>query len=430
MRRARLVGWCACAVVIGLAGWFALQVHRDPGGVPAAPSEVATLAARSEIRANHAHPWRARPLVAVVGHNANTELTDFVVPYGVLKRADAADVVALGTQPGPIQLFPAFRVVPDATIDAFDARFPDGADYVVVPAVHEDDDPRLLAWVRQQWSKGATIIGVCDGAWVLARAGLLAGRRATSHWYARDALVRQFPQTQWRSGWRYVVDDRVVTTTGVTASVPVTLALIETIGGAERARAVADAIGAPGWSAVHESAGFRLSPRHVYTAASNMLALWRRENLGAALQPGDDDVALALVADAHARTYLSQVLATADTSAGVRMASGLVFLPDRTDAAAHALPQLSDTLHRGDTGPALIALDRALEDIARRHGFDTGRAGGAADGISDAPRHASIAESRAGRLRHGNRAAYKSDCRLLKPRRQTIWRDVRPRENS
>lgn len=371
MLRARLVGWCASAVVVGLAGWFALQVHRDPGGVPAASSKADALAARSEIPVNHAHPWRGRPLVAVVGHNANTELTDFVVPYGVLKRADVADVVALGTQPGPIQLFPAFRVVPDATIDAFDARFPDGADYVVVPAVHEDDDPRLLAWVRQQWSKGATIIGVCDGAWVLARAGLLAGRRATSHWYARDALVRQFPQTQWQSGRRYVVDDRVVTTTGVTASVPVALALIETIGGTEHARAVADVIGAPGWSTVHESAGFRLSPRHVYTAASNMLALWRHESLGVALQPGDDDVALALIADAHARTYLSQVLAIADTSAGVRMASGLVFLPDRTDAAARALPPLSGRQHGGDTGPALIALDQALENIAQRHGRDT-----------------------------------------------------------
>lgn len=176
VRRALLVGWSVCVMAVGLACCFALQVHQDPGGVPAAVQHADASAAQPEIPANHAHPLRARPLVAVVGHNANTELTDFVVPYGVLKRADVADVIALGTQPGPMQMFPAFRLEPDATIDAFDARFPDGADYVVVPAVHEDDDPRLLAWVRQQWAKGATVIGVCDGAWVLARAGLLAGR--------------------------------------------------------------------------------------------------------------------------------------------------------------------------------------------------------------------------------------------------------------
>lgn len=352
----------------GLAVWLALQVHQDPGGVPAAASHADASTAQSEIPANHAHPWRTRPLVAVVGHNANTELTDFVVPYGVLKQADVADVIALGTQPGPMQMFPAFRVEPDSTIDAFDGRFPEGADYVVVPAVHEDDDPRLLAWVQQQWAKGATVIGVCDGAWVLARAGLLTGRRATSHWYARDALARQFPQTQWVSGHRYVADGRVVTTTGVTASVPVALALIQTMGGAERAHAVADAIGAPDWSADHASAGFRLSPRHLYTAASNMVSLWRRETLGAALHPGADDVALALVADAHARTYFTRVLATADTSGGVRMRSGLVFLPDRVGAAAQALPPLSDT---PQPPRAVAALDRALEEIAQRHGSDT-----------------------------------------------------------
>ncbi|WP_328515880.1 hypothetical protein [Ralstonia solanacearum] len=100
-RRALLAG--ACAVVAGLAAWFALQVHQDPGGVPTPQVEAGRPATRPEIPANPGHPGRARPLVAVVGHNANTELTDFVVPYGVLKRADVADVVA-----GPSNCFPRF----------------------------------------------------------------------------------------------------------------------------------------------------------------------------------------------------------------------------------------------------------------------------------------------------------------------------------
>jgi hypothetical protein len=111
-----------------------------------------------------------------------------------------------------------------------------------------------------------------------------------------------------------------------------------------------------------------LSPRHLYTAASNTLSLWRRETLGAALQPGGDDVALALVADAHARTYFTRVLATAETSGGVRMGSGLVFLPDRVGAAAQAIPPLSDT---PQLPRAMAALDQALEDIGQRHGDDT-----------------------------------------------------------
>lgn len=364
----KLVGKVLCVLLVGLAACFAQQVHRDPGGVPAAPDTAAAHALRTAIPANHSHPGRARPVVAIIGHNANTELTDFVVPYGMLKRADVADVYAVGMEAGPVQLFPAFRVQPDIDVATFDARFPAGADYVVVPAVHEDDDPALVAWVRQQWDKGATIVGVCDGVWVLARAGLLTGRHATSHWYARQALVRQFPQTEWVSGQRYVVDDRIVTTTGVTASVPVSLALVETLGGAGRAQAVADTVGAPRWSSVHAGEAFRLSPRHVYTAAHNMVALWQRESLGAALRPGDDDVALALVADAHARTYFTRVLGTADTLTGVRLASGLMFLPDRTNADAQALPPLMDTT---PPQPPLVALDTALTTIAQRHGGDT-----------------------------------------------------------
>lgn len=364
----KMVGRVLCVLLVGLAACFAQQVHREPGGVRAAPDTAAAHALRTAIPASQRHPGRARPLVAVIGHNANTELTDFVVPYGILKRADVADVYAVGMEAGPIQLFPAFRVHPDIDVTAFDARFPEGADYVVVPAVHEDDDPALLAWVHQQWDKGATIIGVCDGVWVLARAGLLTGRRATSHWYARQALIRQFPQTEWVSGQRYVVDGRIVTTTGVTASLPVSLALIETLGGADRAQVVANAVGAPNWSSAHASEAFQLSPRHVYTAAHNMVALWRRESLGAALRPGDDDVALALVADAHARTYFTRVLGTADTLTGVRLASGLLFLPDRTNADARTLPSLTGTT---PAQAPLVALNTALTSIAQRHGNDT-----------------------------------------------------------
>lgn len=367
-RATKLVGKVVCVLLVGLAACFAQQVHRDPGGVRAAPDTAAAHALRTAIPANQSHPGRARPLVAVIGHNTSTELTDFVVPYGVLKRADVADVYAVGMEARPIQLFPAFRVQPDIDVAAFDARFPEGADYVVVPAVHEDDDPALLAWVRQQWDKGATIVGVCDGVWVLARAGLLTGRRATSHWYARQALVRQFPQTDWVSGQRYVVDERIVTTTGVTASAPVSLALVETLGGTGRAQVVADAVGAPNWSSAHTSEAFRLSPRHVYTAARNMVALWQRESLGAALRPGGDDVALALVADAHARTYFTRVLGTADTLNGVRLASGLMFLPDRASANAQALPSLMGAT---PAQPPLVALNTALATIAQRHGSDT-----------------------------------------------------------
>jgi len=336
---------------------YTRDTYASPGGEPQAHIEASPL-----------RPGRVRPVVAVVGHNAFTELTDYVVPYGVLKLADVADVFALGTGPGPVRLFPAFTVQADATIAEFDSRYPAGADYVVVPAVHEDEDPALLAWVRQQRDKGATLVGICDGVWVLARAGVLRGHRATGHWYSRSALARQFPDTRWVDDRRYVADGKVVTTTGVTASIPVSLALVEAIGGTARAAEVARRIGAAGWSDAYAATPFRLGARHLYTAARNTLAFWRHEDLGAALQAGGDDIALALAADAFARTYRSRVLAIAPVPAGVRLRSGLVFLPDRGDAAGAALPQA--TAHVSALA-AVPALDATLRDIAQRYGADT-----------------------------------------------------------
>ncbi len=77
-------------------------------------------------------PKRRRPLIAVVGLNDATETTDYLMPYGILRRADVADVMALATKAGPIQLFPALAVHPHATVAEFDGQYPEGADYVVV----------------------------------------------------------------------------------------------------------------------------------------------------------------------------------------------------------------------------------------------------------------------------------------------------------
>ena len=52
-------------------------------------------------------PKRRRPLIAIVGINDATEVTDYLMPYGVLRRSGVADVVLLATQPGPVKLYPA-----------------------------------------------------------------------------------------------------------------------------------------------------------------------------------------------------------------------------------------------------------------------------------------------------------------------------------
>jgi transcriptional regulator GlxA family with amidase domain len=172
---------------------------------------------------------------------------------------------------------PALKIEPQATLAEFDARFPHGADYVIVPAVHEPDDATLVDWVRAQAHKGAVVVGVCDGVWVVANAGLLDGHRATGHWYSLNHLEHKFPSTRWVKNRRFVADHSVVTTTGVTASIPASLALVEAIAGRDRATEVARELGAGYWSAAHNSNDFALNYRYVLTAAHNELSFWSHE---------------------------------------------------------------------------------------------------------------------------------------------------------
>src|SRR5262245_44675239 len=158
--------------------------------------------------------------------------------YGILRRADVADVVVLGTEPGPVTLYPALTVEPQATVADFEARHLEGADYVIVPAMSRDDDPAVLPWIRNQAAKGAIVIGVCAGAKAVGQAGLLDGKRATTHWYSLKELRDKHPAMTNVADRRLVVDRGVATTTGITASMPMSLTLIEAIAGRDKAQAV------------------------------------------------------------------------------------------------------------------------------------------------------------------------------------------------
>ncbi|QRY79575.1 DJ-1/PfpI family protein [Pseudomonas sp. PDNC002] len=303
---------------------------------------------------------RQRPLIAVVAQNRMTELVDYVVPLAVLRRADVAEVLALSTAPGPVQLMPALKMQAQATVAQFQQRYPQGADYLIVPAVHDSEDAALLAFVRDQAAKGTIVIGICDGVLVLGHAGLLAGRHATGHWYSRSERLEDFPDTHWQENRRYVVDGPVMTTSGLTAALPASLALVGAIGGSEKARALAGELGVQDWSPSHDSQQFSLGMSGYLTAAGNILAFWSHEDFGVQLRPGLDDIALALSADAWARTYRTRVKGIAQGP--VVSASGLAFLPD----GGEDLPALPAV-----TGDAIQALEYAFDGIAARYGEAT-----------------------------------------------------------
>jgi putative intracellular protease/amidase len=289
------------------------------------------------------------------------------MPFGILRRADVADVEALATEPGPVRLYPALKVEPGATIADFDTRHPDGADYVIVPAMSRDNDPVALQWIRSQAANGAITIGVCAGAKVVAETGLLDGKRATTHWYYLDEMRERHPAIHHVADRRLVVDSGVATTTGITASMPMMLTLIEAIAGRSKAETVARDLGLTQWDARHDSDAFRFTRPFALTAIGNTLAFWNHEELGMELQPGVDEVSLALVADAWSRTYRSRAVTVARTVEALETRNGIRIIPDEL---AQVWPAEKLLLAFREQQPAQ-ALDHALHGIAARYGMPT-----------------------------------------------------------
>jgi transcriptional regulator GlxA family with amidase domain len=311
---------------------------------------------------------RTQPVIAVVAENTFTELTDYVIPYGILSESGVAQVRAIATRPGPIQMFPALSLEPQATVAEFDVQFPEGADYVVVPAVMRQQDPALLEWIRSQANRGAILVGICDGAWVLANAGLLDGRKATGHWFSFKKLAKQFPQTTWQRDTRYVADGNIITTTGVTASIPVCIALVEAIAGQEQAASLAQNLGVQDWSLQHQSQQFQLRAKHIWTAIANKLAFWSHQDIGIPIDAGVDEVVLALVADAYSRTYRSKAFSLASSSQPVMSQRGLTIRPDRTQSAVQPVDRIVEL--QSDR-PPIALFDKTLQEIKQMYGSGT-----------------------------------------------------------
>jgi cyclohexyl-isocyanide hydratase len=159
---------------------------------------------------------------------------DLTGPFEVLSRIPNATYRIYGKTAAPVRDLKGLRLTPDAT---FDEAPP--LDVLHVPggygqeALMEDAD--VLGWIRQQASGACSIFSVCTGALICGAAGLLKGRRATTHWSAFHLLpfFGAIPVNE-----RVVVDGAWVFAAGVTAGIDGALRLAAELRGDEAARAI------------------------------------------------------------------------------------------------------------------------------------------------------------------------------------------------
>jgi transcriptional regulator GlxA family with amidase domain len=117
------------------------------------------------------------------------------------------------------------------------------ADTVVVPASRLDGDgapdPEVIALLQRAYDRGARLLSVCSGAFALAHAGLLDGRRATTHWMYTERLASAFPAVDVDPNVLYVDEGQILTSAGTAAGIDLCLHVVRTDHGADVANAVA-----------------------------------------------------------------------------------------------------------------------------------------------------------------------------------------------
>ncbi|MEU1462044.1 GlxA family transcriptional regulator [Streptomyces sp. NPDC005727] len=125
---------------------------------------------------------------------------------------------------GPVRTSSGLALVPDGALTAM----PD-PDTLLVPGGQgtRGPDPRLTDWLRAHGPRARRLVSVCTGAILLAAAGLLDGRRATTHWAYCDKLARDHPAVTVDPEPIYVRDGHVATSAGVTSGIDLALALVE-----------------------------------------------------------------------------------------------------------------------------------------------------------------------------------------------------------
>jgi transcriptional regulator GlxA family with amidase domain len=175
----------------------------------------------------------ARQIVIVAF--SDVQLLDVSGPADVFSLADAFsvgkafDVTVVSSRGGPVRSTSGIQLMTSAVTSVA----PSFADTLIVAGgsfeglVEAIGDKALADWVRQAADQARRYASVCSGAFALAEWGLLAGRRATTHWSAADRLGRRYPDISVAADSIFVQDGRAWTSGGVTSGIDMCLAMVE-----------------------------------------------------------------------------------------------------------------------------------------------------------------------------------------------------------
>lgn len=335
MRRPTRYVVCAAALLLlpaaMTAGLAARTMWRiDRLGRDALPPSASLPPAHIEV----AH---GKLVAVVLVSNEMTEVTDLLAPYAILSASGAFNVFTVAPRRQVSDIWPGVAILPDLSFADFDARFPHGVDLIVVPYFGDYDNPALIDWLRGH-ADGAHVLSICEGGRTVAAAGLLTGRKATSHFYALTELEEAFPETTWLRTERAVADGNIISSAGVTAAVDAALLAVRGLAGGPPAAQAARVIG-------YEAPADEDRPLHLTAADMTRLVMraaydWDDTEIGIVLAPGVDEIRLAAHLDTHPRTFTARTMTLAVTGEAIRSRFGLTLYPRGTLDTAPPLDRL------------------------------------------------------------------------------------------
>ena len=175
----------------------------------------------------------------------NVEVLDFAGPYEVFTTASRVHRRSRPSDPDPFKVFTIGRTGTPIRARAGLGVHPDyhftnhpPIDILVIPGgvvTQELAEPETAIWITTSSRTSRLTASVCTGAFLLAQAGLLNGKSATTHWEDVEDLRRMFPSLNVQTGKRWVDEGTVVTSAGISAGIDMSLHLIERIAGRELA---------------------------------------------------------------------------------------------------------------------------------------------------------------------------------------------------
>ena len=201
-------------------------VYQQPGNCPVCGMALVERAALKQ---------QANRNVAILLFDG-VQIIDYTAPYEILGQ-EKFNVYTVAAKPGPVTTSMNMSVNPTYTFSNAPEPF-----ILVIPGGNVDpsvNDPQTIDWIKKSTAQATHVLSVCNGAFFLAKAGLLDGLSATTFHHLIDELARVAPRTKIVRDARYVDNGKIITSAGLSSGIDGTLYLVSKISGKEHAEELA-----------------------------------------------------------------------------------------------------------------------------------------------------------------------------------------------